>query len=68
MASGRQGAAVVADGWSGGEAKVTAKMDQQYASEARGGLGVAGDAPERAHGGERRPAMEVKRGRRRRVK
>lgn len=49
--------------WSGGEAKVTAKMDQQDASEARGVLGRAGDALERRGETLRRPVLEEKRGR-----
>ena len=39
----------------------TAKMGCQGVEEARGGLGVAGEALWRPRGGERRPAMEVTR-------
>lgn len=46
----------------GGEELVMAKMDFLGASEPMGGLGAAGEAPERACGGEQQPTMGVEHG------
>lgn len=48
--------------WSCGEAVARTKMGRQGVKEARGGLGVVGEASWRRGDGERQPAVEVERG------